>query len=109
MKCRGKRDTTVHKLFCVVSRFLRYISCYIAENNSPFGHCTVWAPCRVIVLFFYSFLWIFHRYRDKQTKYKKAKPLQKLTVSDDERAFFFIQNNLIVANMIFEIVANSQR
>ena len=30
IKFRGKRDTTVHELFLVVSRFPRYISCNIA-------------------------------------------------------------------------------
>ena len=29
LKCRGKRDTTVHELFRVVSRFPRHISCNI--------------------------------------------------------------------------------
>ena len=37
MKCSGKHDTTVHAIFHVVSRFLRYISCYIAENRFPLG------------------------------------------------------------------------
>ena len=39
MKCSGKHDTTVHEIFCVVSRFPRYNSCYIAENQFPKGQC----------------------------------------------------------------------
>ena len=38
MKSRGKRDTT-HEIFPVVSRFPRYISCYIAESRLPLGQC----------------------------------------------------------------------
>ena len=49
------------------------------------------------------------RWSDEQKKILKGQAIQKLTVSDDLRAFFFIQNNLIVANMIFEIVANLQK
>ena len=30
----------LHELFHVVSRFPRYISCYIAENRIPLGQCT---------------------------------------------------------------------
>ena len=36
---RGKRDTVLHKIFRVVFRFPRYISCYIAENRLPLGQC----------------------------------------------------------------------
>ena len=38
MKWSGKHYTT-REIFRVVSRFLRYISCYIAENRFPFGQC----------------------------------------------------------------------
>ena len=41
MKGRGKRDTTVHVIFRVVSRFPRYISCYIAENRLLLGQCSL--------------------------------------------------------------------
>ena len=39
LKCRGKRDITVHELFRVVFRFPRYISCYIykKKNRLPLG------------------------------------------------------------------------
>ena len=30
----------LHEIFRVVSRFPRYISCYIAENRFPLGQCT---------------------------------------------------------------------
>ena len=40
MNCRGKHDTVQHELFRVVSRFPRYISCYIAESRLPLGQCT---------------------------------------------------------------------
>ena len=36
---RGKRDTTVHEIFHIVSRFRRNISCSIAENRVPLGQC----------------------------------------------------------------------
>ena len=39
MRCSGKHDTTVHELFRVVSRFPRYISCYIVENQFPLEEC----------------------------------------------------------------------
>ena len=29
----------LHEIFRVVSRFPRYISCYIAESRSPLGQC----------------------------------------------------------------------
>ena len=31
----------LHELFRVVSRFPRYISCYIAESRFPLGQCSV--------------------------------------------------------------------
>ena len=37
MKCKGKHDT--NEIFRVVSRFTRYISCYIAEIRYPLGQC----------------------------------------------------------------------
>ena len=37
----GKPDTTVHKIFGVVSRLSCYISCYIAESRFPLGQCIV--------------------------------------------------------------------
>ena len=40
MNSRGKRDSTVHEIFRVVSRFPRYISCYFAESRLPLGQCT---------------------------------------------------------------------
>ena len=30
----------LHEIFRVVSRFPRYISCYIAERRFPLGQCT---------------------------------------------------------------------
>ena len=35
----GKHDTTLNEIFCVVSRFPRYFSCYIPENRFPLGQC----------------------------------------------------------------------
>ena len=32
----------LHELFRVVSRFPRYISCYIVESQLPFGQCVTW-------------------------------------------------------------------
>ena len=29
----------LQEIFCVVSRFPQYISCYIAENRLPLGQC----------------------------------------------------------------------
>ena len=46
MNCRGKPDTlqyTVHELFCAVSRFPHYISCYIAESRFYLWDSVVWA------------------------------------------------------------------
>ena len=44
MKCTWKRDTTVHEIFFIVSRFPRYIilycTSYVAENRLPLGQCT---------------------------------------------------------------------
>ena len=45
MKWRGKRDTVLNEIFRVVFRFLRYISCYIAENPLiTFGTVYVHTP-----------------------------------------------------------------
>ena len=40
-------NMTLHELFRVVSRFPRYISCYLAENWFPLGQCRVgWSDIR---------------------------------------------------------------
>ena len=39
MKCRG--NMILHEIFSVASRFLRYISYYIAENRLPLGQCII--------------------------------------------------------------------
>ena len=47
MKCRGK-----HELFSVVSRFPRYISCYITESRLSLGQCTTGANATEYVRLF---------------------------------------------------------
>ena len=61
MECRGKRDTTVHEIFRIVSRFTRYISCYIAESRLPFGQCTTMQESNdyiMKVFVHYSYWWV---------------------------------------------------
>ena len=65
MKCSGKHYT-IREIFRVVSRFLRYISCYIAENRFSLAQWTIkphkgrWMHILVIsiCLFFQNACWI---------------------------------------------------
>ena len=36
-----EENEILHEIFRIVSRFLRYISCYISENRLSLGHCSV--------------------------------------------------------------------
>ena len=39
-----EENDILHKIFRVVSRFPRYISCYISENRLPLGQCRPGPP-----------------------------------------------------------------
>ena len=40
--CNEEENVILHEIFRVVSRFPCYISCYFAENQFPFGQCTLY-------------------------------------------------------------------
>ena len=56
----------LHELFRLVSRFPRYISCYIAENRFPLGQCTynLWPLANLKK----GFMWRYHPPRKKHLK-----------------------------------------
>ena len=44
----------LHEIFRVVSRFPRYISCYIAENRFPLGQCKSYSKERYKNMCFFN-------------------------------------------------------